>query len=1012
MDTGVRTTNLTGVPISDEVLVNRNGTTTVQAIADLATQLAGTGPLAQAIDAAQEGTITGLTLASLGSGTRVGQKGEVYQGSDKGTWSWNGSAWVRVADLVDTAALQAAVSAVSARVSNVDNTSDADKPISNATQAAILGIAADFPVVWRPGDAPEHFVDSLDGGVPAVLPPLSTGIQRYDDSGRILRVSGSGLIGCRTLYSLEPNKIYLVEFVVQRRTNSPDPSNDAVRCAMAWYDQGANRSAVPLTIIRDLTSLSVGSGRTLVSATISRSAGDGIDLIAPADARYARPYIQTFGVSPVTDIEVIRWEDITHTTTYAPDLDALEARVAAQESIDAGDRLTNVEEQVTAPNSVRYATVAALASANVPVSADYVELLGYYNVGDGGAKYCRRMSAPEAALPLEHPSNGGSVRWAPVGAYSLLQLGAKKDGATDLWSFLSIAAGFGGKWTLPRGDYSLAGVARNLTATDFKLEGEFGSRIVVTTGTAVTVGGTRVAIEGIFFDSNQPSRAGVLFELTGSQCSISRNRWAGKFSIFVRDSGIGNNISYNSFDAFVTTVSPIILKGKNFTCAFNSMDDYFGFGIQAFDGATDGLIAWNTIKARRWDQTVTATAGQTQFTVTWAQADVQRFGMLVNGLRVSFTVNSTDSSPGSRPTVTYTLASALAGGETVSLFAWRSLENINVNFGSSGVKVIGNTLDGTGDGNIVIASGYTTASDADYPHNVQIIGNMCRNAAAGGIGVSKSRGGLIMGNTVVDAGRGLADGATGSQVSEVFMSGIYLPKELGWTVTGNRVVRESGYTYYGIAFSVAGDTSYANTAVGQRRHRVGGNFIENMQRKRYYTFADSSNVLRQIDIDIDDLTWYPYPETLQSLVNTAGWLSRPASTSYWTTATSGSGWTRNTAQASGHPVCIETNDNSYADCTPVGFSLFASGFVRVSFKAYVSAAGQSGYVTIAHSTVPDSDSAPSTTINITNTTPQVYQHVRPIDTIDNFLIRVGGAVSNGKMYVTDIKLEYAPSDVG
>ncbi|QND46808.1 hypothetical protein HB780_20980 [Rhizobium lusitanum] len=313
---------------------------------------------------------------------------------------------------------------------NVDNTSDADKPVSNATNA-LVGTAGDI-INARPGDMPQHFVDTLAGGVPYLLAPLATGEQKYDENGRVLRLSGAAVVGTRTLYSLEPAKTYLVEFVVQRRSNSSDPSNDAVRCALAWYDQGANHSGTPQTVIQNITMLNVGSGRTLVSATVSRAAGTGIDIVSPADARYVRPYVQTYGTSPVTDIEIIRWEDITHAMTYAPDVDALEARIAAQEAIDADSRLDTLESQVTAPDAVRFKTVADLAAANVPESADVVELLGYYEAGDGGAVQCRRMAAIEAVQPGEHPSNSGSKRWGLVGSrLSALVFGVKGDGITD-----------------------------------------------------------------------------------------------------------------------------------------------------------------------------------------------------------------------------------------------------------------------------------------------------------------------------------------------------------------------------------------------------------------------------------------------------------------------------------------------------------------------------------------------------------------------------------------------------
>ena len=64
--------------------------------------------LQQAVEAAAAGTIRAATLTALPNGTRVGQPGEVTgPGSDRGAYAWSGSAWVRVGDLIDPAAVTA-----------------------------------------------------------------------------------------------------------------------------------------------------------------------------------------------------------------------------------------------------------------------------------------------------------------------------------------------------------------------------------------------------------------------------------------------------------------------------------------------------------------------------------------------------------------------------------------------------------------------------------------------------------------------------------------------------------------------------------------------------------------------------------------------------------------------------------------------------------------------------------------------------------------------------------------
>lgn len=289
-----------------------------------------------------------------------------------------------------------------------DKADQASLDIEVSARKAALAVEADerrralaampLPVMvhTRPGEALLQFTTALTGGDPAELPEVPESRQRFDDAGQVVRLAGDALLAARTLYPLEPGRRYLVEFAVQRRVNSPDPDNDAIRCALAWYDQG--RTATTRTTVSDLLGVTVGSGRRTVSAVVSRAGGADIDIIAPASARYARPYVQTYGTVVQSDVEVIRWTDITDAATYSPDLTQLEGRVSAQESVDAGSRLSELEGQVTAPNALRVKTLGDATATPVPVSADVVETLSYQQVNDlGRARYRRSPGEPTHA---------------------------------------------------------------------------------------------------------------------------------------------------------------------------------------------------------------------------------------------------------------------------------------------------------------------------------------------------------------------------------------------------------------------------------------------------------------------------------------------------------------------------------------------------------------------------------------------------------------------------------------
>jgi hypothetical protein len=79
-------------------------------------------------------------------------------------------------------------------------------------------------------------------------------------------------------------------------------------------------------------------------------------------------------------------------------------------------------------SAVTLDTVAALNSATIDVSVNYVRTAGFYTVGDPGAGAWRRKTSGEPDVAGDQTSNGGTVRWEIIlenGALKFFQFGAK-----------------------------------------------------------------------------------------------------------------------------------------------------------------------------------------------------------------------------------------------------------------------------------------------------------------------------------------------------------------------------------------------------------------------------------------------------------------------------------------------------------------------------------------------------------------------------------------------------------
>ncbi|MDS0794709.1 hypothetical protein NUV26_21300 [Burkholderia pseudomultivorans] len=607
----------------------------------------------------------------------------------------------------------------------------------------------------------------------------------------------------------------------------------------------------------------------------------------------------------------------------------------------------------------------------------------------------------DGAQPRDMQSKGRDQR-------SITDLPVNVQGLFDIGPFMQRAASKGGRWSFPAGRYLLDS-AVTFDKDNCFFDADPDAELIVTANAKLLFNARKCGWRGgkITSTITDISGTGIFWNwaTTSEDCYVEDTFVSGNYGAFFQPQGLRPRVNGNSFDPNgVVCVTPIqLMNAVNPQIIGNKMKEYDGFGIIGRQDVVGGWIAYNHINPSVWTGEIIATAGQTVFTYDFGNPRVKRFGLVADGKRVSYSYSQAGSS------VTFTLTAGLTAGAVVKVFAWASLENINVNLRSKDTLVFANICENSGDGGIVVTDGSSSSGTAvDFLHGIKVIGNTVIKSAASGIGIGGTFGAVVNANVVRDCGFNLASPTTMAQTSSLFMSAIYLPKQPGSVCSGNVVEVNDGYTQYGVAFSLGGDTTFLSDR--DRRHSVGANKIVGVKRSRYWAFADSSATSRQIGVDVFDLDWREYPENIIDtlVVNWSGTSStRPPDSPYWTGSSVGGGIQRNTVENLMAPACIATIAGGSNDFVPRFLQRLTYSFVRLTFRAHA-AAGNSGYVSMFTRPSSDTDSSPGCTVNITDTIDRVYEIVMSVETLNNFIIRVGGASSNGVVYITEMRLQYGP----
>lgn len=199
----------------------------------------------------------------------------------------------------------------------------------------------------RPGDDPQQFSSETTGD-PAVRAVLAIGAAAVTDAaGKVWAVDEAGIVAPRRAYAMEADRVYQLRVVIQRTTDSADPSGDAVE--VGFQNLSKSKAHVSRISLQTWDNPEVADGLLEYVGTVSRAAG--ADYQTPATARYAVPFVLTFGDSAVTAVVSFHWLDITDFSVVADEVQAnVDAEATARADADTalGVLITN---EATARNN-------------------------------------------------------------------------------------------------------------------------------------------------------------------------------------------------------------------------------------------------------------------------------------------------------------------------------------------------------------------------------------------------------------------------------------------------------------------------------------------------------------------------------------------------------------------------------------------------------------------------------------------------------------------------------------
>jgi hypothetical protein len=252
---------------------------------------------------------------------------------------------------------------------NVDNTSDLNKPISIATQAALDGKAAavhshsiaDVTGLQSTldGKASAATVAAIQAGDATAYRLVSEASREHRPGnnprgfsftgahslaqgadGWAVRFSGVGTVTSTMRVPIEAGRLYQVRGAWRRNSNGPDPAGDAVRLEVIWYS--ATGAQLSSAVVHDDVGCTVAAGRRIFEALLARPGVSGASIISPDGTREAAVRVTSYGTGHTLDVELLQIVPLTVAQVIAgpagppgPPFDGgfYESRAAAEQSL-------------------------------------------------------------------------------------------------------------------------------------------------------------------------------------------------------------------------------------------------------------------------------------------------------------------------------------------------------------------------------------------------------------------------------------------------------------------------------------------------------------------------------------------------------------------------------------------------------------------------------------------------------------------------------------------------------
>jgi len=228
--------------------------------------------------------------------------------------------------IADAAAAQTDATQALADAATAKAAADAAQADATAALEAIEGVGGTIIGAGgasHPGETPALYGQTKTGPAGAVV-PVDPAWVATSAAGSVLRIDAATASDPQTIapaapVPLEAGRLYEIRWKVQRVVDPADPLNDSITLGIRWL--AADKTGLPgdagTTIVIDAT-LVVADGESGGGLRVAAAANPLADVVAPAAARYFRPFIDLYGDSHVTDVIVLGVDDVSAGIGGAP----------------------------------------------------------------------------------------------------------------------------------------------------------------------------------------------------------------------------------------------------------------------------------------------------------------------------------------------------------------------------------------------------------------------------------------------------------------------------------------------------------------------------------------------------------------------------------------------------------------------------------------------------------------------------------------------------------------------